>query len=132
MYLLDTNICIYIINQKPETVRTKFEAVSLSDIGISSITLFELDAGARKGSKSKENLKLLEQFASVLQVLPFDAMAAREAGKLRQFLRERGTPIGDMDMLIAAHALSINAVVVSNNVKEFARVPKLKLENWLI
>jgi tRNA(fMet)-specific endonuclease VapC len=67
----------------------------------------------------------------VLQVLPFDTLAAREAGKLRQQLRERGTPIGDMDMLIAAHALSVNAVVVTNNVKEFARVPGLKVENWL-
>jgi tRNA(fMet)-specific endonuclease VapC len=67
----------------------------------------------------------------VLQVLPFDTLAAREAGKLRQQLRERGTPIGDMDMLIAAHALSVNAVVVTNNVKEFARVPHLRTENWL-
>jgi tRNA(fMet)-specific endonuclease VapC len=131
MYLLDTNTCIYIINKKPERVRVKFEAVSLAEIGISSITLFELDAGARKGSKAKENLKVLERFASVLQILPFDAVAAREAGKLRQHLRERGTPIGDMDMLIAAHALSVSGIVVTNNIKEFARVPNLKTENWL-
>jgi tRNA(fMet)-specific endonuclease VapC len=131
MYLLDTNICIYIINNKPDKLRAKFAKLSLSDLAISSITLFELDAGARKGSKAKENLERLEQFASLIQVLPFDAKAARQAGALRQQLRERGKPIGDMDMLIAAQALSLPATVVTNNEKEFSLVPDLRVENWL-
>ena len=131
MFVLDTNICIYIINNKPEKVRAKFAEISLNDIAISSITLFELEAGARKGSKAKENLARLEQFANLIQELPFDAKAARQGGALRQHLREQGTLIGAMDMLIAAHALSINAIVVTNNKKEFDRVPELKVENWL-
>ena len=131
MYLLDTDTCIYIINNKPEAVRSKFRTVSLNEIAISSITLFELDAGARKGNRAEESLQKLEQFASIIQVLPFDAEAARHAGALRQHLREQGTPIGDMDTLIAAHALSVGATVITNNLKEFQRVPELSVENWL-
>ena len=131
MFILDTNICIYIINNKPASVRHKFESISLSEIAISSISLFELAAGARKGSKAKKNLLRLEQFASLIQVLPFDAKAAKEAAKLRQALYNQGQPIGDMDLLIAGHALSVSATVVSNNLKEFAKVPELVCENWL-
>ena len=131
MYILDTNICIYIINNHPKQVRHKFEQIKLSDIAISSISLFELDAGARKGSKSTDNLLRLEQFASFIQILPFDAKAAKEAGKLRHYLFKKGQPVSDMDMLIAAHALSLSATVVSNNLKEFERVPELSCENWL-
>jgi tRNA(fMet)-specific endonuclease VapC len=131
MYLLDTNTCIFIINHNPPTARARFEAVALPDIAISSITLFELDAGARKGTKSNANLIRLEQFAATINVLAFDATAARKAGELRQHLRERGTPIGDMDTLIAAHALAVGATVVTNNLGEFSRVPGLVLEDWL-
>lgn len=131
MYLLDTNTCIFIINHNPPSARASFEAVPLSDIAISSITLFELDAGARKGAKAKANLSRLERFADAINVLAFDASAARQAGELRQVLRERGTPIGDMDTLIAAHALSVGATVVTNNTAEFSRVPGLVLEDWL-
>jgi len=84
MYILDTNTCIYIINNKPESVRAKFDAVNLSEIAISSITLFELDAGARKSKKVKDNLTRLEQFSSLIQVLAFDTKATRQAGILRQ------------------------------------------------
>jgi tRNA(fMet)-specific endonuclease VapC len=131
MFLLDTNTCIYIINNEPPSVRQKFASLDISEIVMSSITLFELDSGFRKGSKVKDNLRKLEQFASVIKVMPFDAQAARRAGEVRQYLREKGTPIGDMDMLIAGHALALDAVVVTNNGREFERVPGLKVENWL-
>ncbi|MEM7736426.1 MAG: PIN domain-containing protein [Deinococcota bacterium] len=131
VYVLDTNICIYIINQKPVQVRDKFASTSLHDLAISSISLFELDAGARKGSQADANLDKLTRFASLITVLAFDAAAAREAGRLRQHLRSQGTPIRDMDVLIAAHVLSLDAVVVTNNVQEFQRVPELQVENWL-
>jgi tRNA(fMet)-specific endonuclease VapC len=131
MYVLDTNTCIYIINHNPPNARARFEAVALSEIAISSITLFELDAGARKGAKAKANLVRLERFAAAINVLAFDASAARKAGELRQRLRELGTPIGDMDTLIAAHALAVGATVVTNNTQEFSRVPGLVLEDWL-
>ena len=131
MYVLDTNICIYIINQKPLQVRDKFASMSLHNLAISSISLFELDAGARKGSKADANLDKLTHFASLITVLAFDAAAAREAGRLRQYLRSQGRPIGDMDVLIAAHALSLGATVVTNNVQEFQRVPGLQVEDWV-
>ena len=118
------------MNNRPAQVREKFEAISLSQIAISSITLFELDAGARKSQKSKENLQRLEQFVKFINVLSFDSIAAQTAGRFRTLLRSQGTPIGDMDTLIAAHVFSINATVVTNNVKEFERVPDLKIENW--
>lgn len=131
MFLLDTNTCIYIINNEPPRVRLKFASLDISEIVMSSITLFELDSGFRKGSKIKDNLQKLEHFSSVIRVMPFDARAAQRAGELRQYLREKGTPIGDMDILIAGHALALDAVVITNNVREFERVPGLKVENWL-
>ncbi len=131
MFILDTNICIYIINNKPKAVRKRFKQLNLNDIAISSITLFELNAGAHKSERGKENLLRLEQFASLIQVLPFDAKAAVQAGQLRQNLYKRGLPIGDMDLLIAAHALALEATLVSNNLREFERVEKLITVNWL-
>lgn len=131
IYLLDTDTCIYILNHEPERVRYKFEQIELSRVAISSITLLELDAGGRKGSRVEENLAKVERFASSLTVLPFTAATARVAGKLKQDLRSAGTPIGDMDLLIAAHGLSLGAIVVTNNLREFARVPDLRVENWL-
>ncbi len=131
MYLLDTNTCIFIINDRPSKVREKFATVALRDTAMSSITLFELDSGFRKGAKGAENLLRLEQFISLVQVAPFDAVAAQKSGELRQHLRERGTPIGDLDNLIAGHALALGATVVTNNLREFGRVPGLGLEDWL-
>lgn len=132
MILLDTNICIYIMNNRPEAVRDKFIQYKLSDMAISSITLFELSAGAHKSAKAAENITRLEQFASLIDVLPFDTLAAQKAGWLRHHLRSQGTPIGDMDTLIAAHALALQLTLVTNNEKEFRRVPELSVENWLL
>jgi tRNA(fMet)-specific endonuclease VapC len=131
MFLLDTNTCIYIINNESPSVRLKFASVDISEIVMSSITLFELDSCFRKGSKVKNNLQKLEHFSSVIRVVSFDARAAQRAGELRQYLREKGTPIGDMDILIAVHALALDAAVITNNVREFERLPGLKVENWL-
>lgn len=131
MYFLDTNTCIFVINQHPPKVREKFATIALNQMAMSSITLFELDSGFRKGSKAKENLERLEQFTGLIQVLAFEASAAHRTGELRQHLREQGTPIGHMDLLIAGHALSVGATVVTNNLREFGRVPGLEVEDWL-
>jgi tRNA(fMet)-specific endonuclease VapC len=130
-YLLDTNTCVYLLNNRPENVRRRLEQVAIEDVAISSITFFELDSGSRKGSKATENLARLEQFVSVVSVLPFDKDAAREAGRLRHHPNLVGQPIGNFDLLIAGHALSLEARIVTNNVREFERVPGLKVENWL-
>ncbi|MEM6431416.1 MAG: type II toxin-antitoxin system VapC family toxin [Deinococcota bacterium] len=132
MYLLDTNTCIFIINRRPAQVRHKFTEIQLHELAISSITLFELDFGARKSTKVEDNLAQLDRFTSLVTVLPFDATAAQEAGRLRHYLRQQGTPIGDMDTLIAAHGLSVRATVVTNNTREFERVPDLVVEDWLV
>ena len=132
LYLLDTNTCIFIINKSPTNVGIKFDSTPISQIAISSITQYELEAGARKSARVIENLEKLREFSSIVQVISFDQTAAQVAGELKQYLRERGTPIGQMDLLIAAHGLNLRAVVVTNNTKEFARVPNLTLEDWLV
>jgi tRNA(fMet)-specific endonuclease VapC len=130
-YLLDTNICIFIMNRRPPSVREKFASLDIHLMAISSITLFELDSGFRKGARAKENLERLSQFKAQVEVAAFDALAAEKASQLRQYLREQGTPIGDMDLLISGHALALDAVVVTNSVREFERVPGLVMEDWL-
>ena len=131
-YLLDTKTCIFILNKKPESVRERLEKIALSQIFLSSISAFELDAGARKGSRSQENLQRLNRFLASIQVLPFDLATARIAAEIGQSLREQGTPIGTLDLLIAAHALQVGAIVVTTNLREFLRVPGLLSEDWLL
>ncbi len=130
-YLLDTNICTYIINNKPPQVTQYFQRCNFGDIGISSITVAELNYGIEKSKQRDRNRAALEQFLAPLTVLPFDHAASDRYGELRQHLERIGQPIGPMDMLIAAHALSLNVIVVTNNVREFQRVPKLMIENWV-
>ncbi|MCK9275215.1 MAG: type II toxin-antitoxin system VapC family toxin [Syntrophales bacterium] len=129
-YMLDTNICIYVIKRKPADVIERFKRTPISDIGISSITLSELMYGAKKSSKPEQNLLALSQFAAPLEILPYDDNAARYYGDVRTYLEKKGTPIGSLDMLIAAHALSAASTLVTNNEKEFSRIPDLKIENW--
>jgi len=129
MILLDTNICIYIINTKPPDVLARFHRHRLGDIGVSSVVAAELAFGVAK-SGSARNRQALEMFLAPLEILPFDAAAGWVYGDLRADLERRGEPIGSLDALIAAHALSQQAVLVTNNVREFARVPGLQLENW--
>jgi tRNA(fMet)-specific endonuclease VapC len=127
--LLDTNTCIYIINNRPPNVLEKFRKYKAGEVGISSIAASELAYGVAK-SGSLKNRKALEMFLAPLQILPFDSQCLWFYADLRASLEKQGQSIGPMDTLIAAHALSIGGKLVTNNVKEFVRVPKLKLENW--
>ena len=128
--MLDTNICIYLIKQQPLTVIKRFLSQPVGEIGISSITAAELAYGVSKSRHASKNRHALEQFLAPLEVAAFDQAAAWSYGRLRAQLEAKGTPIGSMDVLIAAHALSLGVRLVSNNLKEFRRVPDLRLENW--
>jgi tRNA(fMet)-specific endonuclease VapC len=129
-FLLDTNICIYIIKQKPLEVLEKFNNYQVGDIGISSITVAELEFGIQKSQFPNKNRQALAQFLLPLQVADFDNTAAIVYGNIRAKLEKQGTPIGSLDTLIAAHALSLKVTLITNNVKEFSRVPNLQLDNW--
>lgn len=128
--LLDTNTCIYIINRRPPEVFEHFAGHEVGEIAISSITGAELTYGVAKSS-SRKNRDALDKFLAPLVVLPFDEMAMREYGELRSHLERQGQPIGALDQLIAAHALALDAVLVTNNEREFNRVPRLRLANWV-
>ena len=130
-FMLDTNTCIYIIKRKPPDVIERFNQTEISQIGISSITLSELLYGVSKSSKPEQNQIALMQFVAPLEILPYSDEAAQYYGDLRAYLEKQGAPIGSLDMLIAAHALSTNCVLVTNNEKEFIRVPNLKTDNWV-
>ncbi len=129
-YLLDTNICIYLIRRKPEIVLKRIQGLQVSDLGISSITLSELEYGVAKSRKQEQNKLALTEFLTPIEIMPFDDMAAKHYGELRAYLEKRGIPIGSLDMLIAAHAVSLQSTLVTNNESEFSRVPGLKIENW--
>ena len=129
-YMLDTNICIYAIKNKPEQVLEKLKQNLSNGVCISAITLAELQHGVEKSMNPEKNSMALLQFLSILDILPFDDLAAVEYGKICAYLQKRGTPIGTMDILIAAHAKTENLIIVTNNVREFERVPDLKIENW--
>jgi tRNA(fMet)-specific endonuclease VapC len=129
-YLLDTNICIYLIKEKPVHVTETFNAYSVGEIGVSSITVGELWYGVAKSERREVNEQALEQFLLPLIVSEFDEEAAEAYGDIRAVLEKEGKPIGAMDMLIAAHAVSLGVVLVTSNEREFSRVPELTVENW--
>jgi tRNA(fMet)-specific endonuclease VapC len=129
-YMLDTNICIYVMKKKPENVLRRFREELDGGICISSITLAELEYGMKHSSDPVKNEQALLRFLAPLSVLPFGAAAASEYGAVRAYLQSRGTPIGPLDMLIAAHARVEGMTLVTNNMREFERVPELDLENW--
>jgi tRNA(fMet)-specific endonuclease VapC len=129
-YLLDTNICIYIIKKKPAEVFDKFKNLTIGDVGISSITLAELQYGIEKSSNPVKNKEALEKFLTPIEVIDFVYDATVEYGKIRSELERKGVPIGPLDMLIAAHAMSLDVTLVTNNVREFERIPELKIDNW--
>jgi tRNA(fMet)-specific endonuclease VapC len=129
MILLDTNICVYIINAKPPAVLERFQQYRLGDIGLCSVVAAELAYGVAK-SGSARNRQALEMFLAPLAILPFDEAAVWAYGDLRADLERRGSPIGSLDTMIAAHALSQQAMLVTNNTREFAKVPGLQLDNW--
>jgi tRNA(fMet)-specific endonuclease VapC len=129
--LLDTNICIYIIKRQPAAVLERFLMFTIGDIGISVVTLAELEYGVSKSRNVKRNRHALEQFIEPLEVAPFDREAAVIYGTIRAELEQKGQPIGAMDLLIAAHARSLDVRLVTNNESEFKRVPGLRIENWV-
>ena len=130
-YMLDTNICIYAIKNKPERVLQRLKENQQNGLCISTITLSELEYGAAKSSNPPKNQAAIMQMLLVLEVLPFDDRASMEYGGVRAYLEKRGTPIGPLDTLIASHARAEGLVLVTNNVREFERVPGLKVENWV-
>jgi tRNA(fMet)-specific endonuclease VapC len=129
-YMLDTNICIYILKNRPPALRDRFDQEA-EQLCISSIALAELQYGAEKSTRRADNLHAIEQFTARLEVLPFTARAAAHHGDIRAQLERAGKPAGTYDMLIAAHARSEGLVIVTNNMREFARMPGLRVENWL-
>jgi tRNA(fMet)-specific endonuclease VapC len=130
--MLDTNICIYLIRHQPPAVLKHFLEFQVGDIGISSITLSELHYGVAKSRHKEKNAEALDEFLVPLEIVSFDDEAARFYGDIRAVLEKAGTPIGAMDMLIAAHALSMGVMLVTNNAREFSRIPKLSIADWTI
>ncbi len=129
-YLLDTNICIYIAKQRPPTVAQRFARLAAGTVGMSLITFGELRFGAEKSSHRADALATLGQLVELIPVLEPEAAVGQTYGALRAHLEGLGTPIGNNDLWIAAHALTLRVTLVSNNTREFERVPKLKLQNW--
>ncbi len=129
-YMLDTNICIYIIKEKPAKVFQTFKSLNVGDVCISSITLAELQYGVYKSQHQEHNKIALLNFLAPLEILPFSCKAASIYGEIHADLEKRGQIIGAYDLLIAAHALSENLVLITNNTKEFMRIPRLHLRNW--
>ena len=130
MYLLDTNVCIRILNGTSASLIDHLRAVPRSLVRLSSVVRAELLYGARKSTHIAENLRLLERFFDTIASLPFDDRCAEEYGLLREELDRAGTPIGPNDLLIAATARVHRAVLVTHNVREFSRVAELRLEDW--
>jgi tRNA(fMet)-specific endonuclease VapC len=132
-YLLDTDTCIFLINRTPgyEGVLSHLEGLVYGDVLVSAITLAELRFGVAKSARGLHNLQRLERFLARFEVADFDAEAAAAYGPLRADLEAKGTPIGPLDTLIAAQALSRGAVLATNNVREFSRVAGLRWENWI-
>jgi tRNA(fMet)-specific endonuclease VapC len=129
-FLLDTNICLYLINARPTHVLARFRGEVIGDIGISAITAAELAYGVAK-SGSARNRAALEKFLVPLEIAAFDADAWRRYGDIHADLERRGHPIGSLDTLIAAHAMALDTTLVTNNLAEFSRVPGLRVENWV-
>lgn len=130
LYMLDTDISIYVIKNRPPELRDRFDRF-FGEIAISVITLGELYFGAEKSLRRTQNMAAIEGYIAQLQVLPFSAAAAAHFGELRAVLNRAGTPIGPFDLLIGAHARSEGLTLVTNNVREFARLPGLLVENWV-
>ena len=131
LYMLDTDTSSYIIREKPASVRERFNEIDLQQICISVVTYAELLYGVAKSSSKRVNRPIIEDFARHLVIQTWDEDAADSYAQVRSYLENQGSPIGGMDTQIAAHALSLDAVLVTNNTHHFERVPNLKLENWV-
>ena len=130
IYMLETNICIYAMKNKPEKVLRRLREELDDGVCISLITLAEMEYGMKHSSNPAKNEQALLRFLVPFSVLPFGLAAAAEYGEIRAYLQNQGTPIGPLDMLIAGHARAEKMILVTNNVREFERVPGLELENW--
>lgn len=129
--MLDTNICIYIIKQKPVSVFEKFEQLDVGSVGMSIVTYAELYYGAEKSKNSAKTKKILDELSNLIPPLPMPINTAVHYGKIRASLEKKGKPIGNNDLWIASHSKAADLVLVTNNLKEFDRVSGLKLENWV-
>lgn len=129
-YLLDTDTCIYIANRRPAAVLAKFKQEGVLQIGVSIVTEYELYFGAVKSAQKERNMASLTRFFERVSVITWDSVAAHESAQIRADLESQGLPIGAYDLLIAGHALSRRLILVTNNEKEFGRVPGLPIENW--
>jgi tRNA(fMet)-specific endonuclease VapC len=129
--MLDTNTCIGLIKQRPEKISARLLGLDVEDVAISSIVAAELWYGVGLSEKKKQNEAALRDFLDFVKTLDWPAGACPVYGRIRAHLKKKGTPVGAMDLLIASHAAFLNAVLVTNNTKEFDRVPNLKVENWL-
>jgi len=130
LFMLDTNICIYIQRHKPPSVLARFGSLQPGQAVVSVITWGELLYGAAKSRQSKQALRLLEEFSNLVPVLPMPPGCGKSYGQIRADLEKNGRPIGNNDLWIAAHALGSGLTLVTNNTKEFERIPRLKIENW--
>lgn len=129
-YLLDTNICIYVINKKPAPTVARIRAEQPEQVAISTISLAELEYGVVQSSYQERNRIALLEFLFPFMILDFDQMASAEYGRIRSLLESKGEPIGPMDMLIAAQAIAHNLILVTNNAREFKKIEGLRIENW--
>jgi tRNA(fMet)-specific endonuclease VapC len=129
-YVLDTNICVALIRQKSQTVIQNITKHAISDIVVSTITIAELQYGVQKSQAVQQNQQALNQFLIPFLILDFDYPATLAYGRLRTALEAQGTPIGSLDMLIAAQVVAHSLILVTNNIKEFQRIPNLQLEDW--
>ncbi len=130
-YLLDTNMCIYIIKKKPLSVLRKFEQLEVGQVGMSLITYGELLYGAKKSAYSEKSFAILQELTRSIPPLPMPINAAKYYGEIRSKLEQQGKIIGGNDLWIASHALASELALVTNNEKEFSRISHLKIENWI-
>ncbi len=130
-YLLDTNICIHLIRYKPAALLERLTSLPVGDVGVSAVTIAELQAGVQKSREPERNAEALAMFLLPLVVADFDYAATEAYGRVRAHLESAGTPIGPLATLIAGHAVSLDATLITDNVGEFGRIPQLRIENWL-
>ena len=129
-FMLDTDVCIYVMKNQPERLIERFTRLA-PHLSVSSVSLAELYAGAEKSRRREANIEAIEQFIARIEVLAFGADAARHYGEIRASLESAGQPAGAFDMLIGGHARAENLAVVTNNTREFERMPGVRVENWL-
>ena len=130
-YMLDTNICIYLIKQQPREIIEKFQGIAPGEIVISTVTVAEMMDGVESSQQKEKNQTALELFLAPLEFIEFDFKTAQSYGAIRAFLERNGAPIGAYDLMIAAHAHSQDLILVTKNKREFTRIPDLMVENWV-